>query len=223
MARRYLMLSLWGLAALVMFVQPAGALLITLRSGNGAINTPDAFIRYLAEPSGACGTGFSAPFTAADFSAAETGPAPFVVTPIAVWLPSLACDPVAQWIALDPNYTPRSLLYAYPFDIPAPCCIDHAFLNFCWAADDQLGDAVNAGAFLNGVPLPISGGGYSFESGQSLDVTSSLHCGHNVLYVYQRDVGCAVAGTIFSATFDITECLTPAGQPSWGRIKALYR
>ena len=96
-------------------------------------------------------------------------------------------------------------------------------------ADDLLGDSGSfpgpnpLGVYLNGVGLPIAGGGYTAEQGIIVDITSTLHCGRNRLYVYDRDAGCGVAGAIFTAKIDYTECITPATQTSWGRVRAIYR
>lgn len=198
----------------------------TLRSGNAPVGQPDPFIRYVVEPSGLCGAAFPAVFGPADFAAAAAGPNPTVVNGYFVWLPSLACDPLAKWIALDSSWSPRSTLFAYEFVVPEPCCFQQATLDLCWAVDDALGDydtLTNPGVFLNGTPLAISGGSYATETQATADVTSILHCGTNTLYVYNRDGGCAVSGVIFSATFTLQDCTVSVEPSAWGRVKALYR
>ena len=218
--------GLLALVAVGAFVSAGNATVVTLRSGNAPVGQPDPLNTFLAEPSGACGVGFGAAFTAADFAAAETGPNATVVNPISVWLPSLACDSTAKWISVNSNYGPVSTLFAQSFFIPAPCCIDHAKLTLCWAVDDWLGDLdtfTNGGAYLNGVPLGISGGNYAVETSASVDVSQILHCGKNTLYMYDRDKGCAVSGLLYSASIEYVECRTSANRATWGGIKSFYR
>ncbi len=50
-----------------------------------------------------------------------------------------------------------------------------------------------------------------------------MQCGANQLQVYNRDAGFAVSGVIYSATLEITECMSPVEDSSWGNIKALYK
>ena len=218
-------------AFLIAVAGESGATTIVLRSGNIAPPALDPTIRFLVEPNNSCTTPFPAAFTAADFAAADAGPQAWSVVPPNDWTPSLQCDPAANWIAIDQNRKQRSALYSVPFtvDVPDPCCIQYAQIYFCWMADDLLGDGPPFGGpnlfgvYLNGVALPIVGGGYTTEQAIIVDVTSTLHCGVNHLYVYVRDAGCGVAGTIFSAKIDYTECTTPATRTSWGRIHAAYR
>ncbi len=209
----------------------SGATSIVLRSGNIAPPAQDPIITFLVEPNNSCRTPFPAAFTAADFAAADAGPPAWSVTPSNAWTASLQCDPTANWISIDQTRTQRSALYSIPFtvDLPNPCCIQYAQIYFCWMADDLLGDSGSfpgpnpLGVYLNGVGLPIAGGGYTTEQGIIVDITSTLHCGQNRLYVYDRDAGCGVAGAIFTAQIDYTECATPAGRTSWGRIRTIYR
>jgi hypothetical protein len=211
---------------LLVFGAAAEAATITIRSGNAPINQPDPLVHFLAEPTGQCGVGFAAAFTAADFTAADTGPSAYVITNFLPWVASLACDPQAQWITPFSDLTARSALFAQDFTVPEPCCIQHATLTFCWAQDDWLGDLdtfINQGVYLNGTALPISGGSYAAETSVVVDVTGVLHCGVNTLYVYNRDAGCAISGVIYSATFQIDECTVSTEPGSWGRGKSLYR
>jgi hypothetical protein len=215
-----------ALAGVVALSSVGHAATIVLRSGNAPVGQPDPLIRYLVEPSGSCGVGFPAAFTAADFAAARTGPNANVVNPYPVWGASLACDPQARWIAPDPNLAPRSALFAYDFLVADPCCYDKVTLDLCWIVDDWLGDldsGINTGVYLNGVPLPITGGNHSTDTHAIVDVTSIVHCGPNTLYIYNRDAGCVVSGLIFSATLDLRECLTPTSPGTWGKVKAQYR
>ena len=228
--RRALTLGLTAVALLAGTIE-AGATTIVVRSGNITPPALDPVITYLVEPNNSCRTPFNGPFTAADFAAADAGPQAWSVIPSTAWTPSLQCDPAANWIAIDPSRTQRSTLYSIPFtvNVPDPCCIHSATLYFCWMADDLLGDSGSfpgpnpLGVYLNGVGLPIAGGGYTVEQGIIVDITGKLRCGENRLYVYVRDAGCGVAGTIFSAQVDFRECVTPAVRTSWGRVRADYR
>ena len=219
--------SLLAVATLAVFTSSGSALTITLRSGNAPTGNPDPLITFLPGPI-QCGQGFAAPFTAADFAAAVGGPNANVIVPYGVWGASLACDPLAKWIAPNPTLAPQSALFAYPFIVPAPCCIHNAKLNLCWIVDDWLGDLDSypnpMGVYVNGVAYPISGGNHSTDTQVLVDITASLHCGQNVLYIYNRDAACVVSGLIFSATIDVQECDPTSTQThSWGRIKSLYR
>jgi hypothetical protein len=230
MNRRALVLSLTA-AWLLAVSLSAQATTIVLRSGNIAPPAQDPAITFLVEPNFSCRTPFNTPFTAADFAAADAGPQAWSVLPSNAWTPSLQCDPAANWIAIDQNLKQRSALYSIPFtvNVSDPCCIHDAQLHFCWMADDLLGDTGSfpgpnpLGVYLNGVGLPIAGGGYTLEQSALVDITSTLQCGQNHLYVYVRDAGCGVAGTIFNAQIDYKECATPATPTSWGFVRVLYR
>jgi hypothetical protein len=210
----------------------SGATSIVLRSGNITPPALDPTITFLVEPNFSCTTPFPAPFTAADFAAADAGPSAWAVVARNEWTPTLQCDPAANWISIDPQSSQRSALYSIPFtvnvDVADPCCIQYAQIYFCWMADDLLGDSGSfpgpnpLGVYLNGVGLPIAGGGYTTEQGIIVDITTLLRCGENRLYVYDRDAGCGVAGAIFTAQIDYTECVTPTKQTSWGRLRATY-
>lgn len=226
-ARVVALAAVWLLAGTI----ESGATTIVLRSGNVAPPAQDPLITFLVEPNNTCTTPFPAPFTAADFAAADAGPPAWSVIPSTAWTPSLQCDPAANWISIDQNRKQRSALYSIPFTVGGasdPCCIQSARIYFCWMADDLIGDSGSfpgpnpLGVYLNGVGLPIAGGGYTTEQGIIVDITSTLHCGENHLYVYVRDAGCGVAGTIFTAQIDYTECVTPAAPTTWGRLRARY-
>ena len=219
------------LAGMLAFqVASAATLTLTLRSGTPLPTAPDPNITYLLEPSGLCGAGFPTVFTAADFAAAVAGPNALSIPPFFVWNPSLQCDTLAHWISSPPAQNPRSALYAIHFNVPAPCCIGKAVMSFCWSQDDFLGDLPiggpnPAGVYINGAPVPaIVGGSYSAESSiAGVDITGLVHCGDNVMYVYDRDAGCAVAGVLFSSTIDITSCITPTPGTTWGKVRRMYR
>lgn len=226
-----LVLSALAVAALQIAIGFGAALaneVIVLRSGNAAPGNPDPNITMLVGSGGAPLS--AAPFTAAEFDAACSGPNAIVTPGFSAWLQHLPCDPQAQWIGIDAFNTPASALYCYEFQVET-CCIELAMLNFCWATDDALGDPAAwgggnpDGVYLNGVAVnpSIFGGNYAAETVAAADVTSLLQCGTNRLQIYNRDAGFVVSGVIFSATLDIRECTVPVDQSSWGAIKSLYR
>ena len=211
-----------------LFSAPAHATeTIVLRSGGGyAFGANDPAWQYSAGPPTLPLSAL--PFTAADFNLALAGPPSVVVPPYGgFWLPSLQCDPVAQWISTTSNAGPNSALFGQIFGVKT-CCVSHATLTFCWAADDYLGDPAGggpnpSGVYLNGNPLPISGGNYATENSVTVDVTGLLHCGANQLHVYDRDGAATVSGTMFSAFLSIEECPVPTKPETWGGLKATYR
>jgi hypothetical protein len=212
-------------ATCLLHANPAGAFSVTLHSGNGPAGGPDALVRRLNFP-GACGNGFAAPFTPPDFAAADAGPPAIVLTFVhPAWGQTLPCDATAQWIGNDPVATPTSALYAIDFDLPDPCCLSSAKLGMCWMADDDLGDAVNpAGVYLNGIALPITGGNYATQTiVGGVDVLADLKCGKNTIYIYNRDLACAVSGINFLVNIAGEECVTPSHPSSWGHVKGTYR
>jgi hypothetical protein len=219
------------LAFLFVGATNSGAGVITLKSGTVPPTALDPPITFLVEPSGVCATPFATPFTAADFAAADAGPVAWSVNPIAAWGSNLWCDPTTNWISTSPNLPSRSALYSVPFDVPVPdpCCIQSATLDLCWMADDILGDPAAyggpnpLGVYLNGAGLPVAGGNYATATRVIVDITALLHCGQNHLYLYNRDLGCAVAGVNFSAVINYKECVTPAKPSTWGQVRAMYR
>ena len=205
----------------------AATLTINLRSGNAAPGNPDPLIRRL-DLATSCGVGYGSLFTAADFAAADAGPSAVVLSFIhPAWTRSLPCDPLAQWIGVAADATPLSALYAMDFVLPPDgCCYQKAELEFCWMADDGIGDALNpAGLYLNGSPIPVvAGGNFTAQTTDGgLNILPLIKCGKNTLYIYNRDIGCAVSGVNFSARLILDECITPASVSSWGRVKATYR
>lgn len=208
-------------------IAPSFSETVQLRSGGAypmCFNDPQW--TYLAGPPAAPLSAL--PFTPADFAAALTGPVSTVVPGYgSFWLPSLACDALAQWISVDCQWGPASILFGQAFRVDT-CCITKATLTFCWAADDYLGDNLAggpnpSGVYLNQVALPIDGGSYATESSVTLDVTGLVQCGSNQFHVYDRDGAAVVSGTMFSATIEITGCPVKTEQSTWGSIKALYR
>jgi len=205
----------------------AATLTINLRSGNAASGNPDPLISRL-DVASSCGVGAGGVFAASDFAAADAGPQAVVLAYIhPAWTTSLPCDPLAQWIGVAPTAAPMSTLFAMEFDLPADgCCYQKAELEFCWMADDGIGDALNpAGLYLNGSPIAaVAGGNFTTQTTVGgINILPYIKCGRNALYVYNRDIGCAVSGVNFSARLILDECITPAGASSWGRVKATYR
>jgi hypothetical protein len=195
----------------------------------GSCGSLDDCFRYLTAPG--CGSALSgAAFTAADFTAAQSGPFAALITPHPAWGTALACDPDARWInsAVAPGSClgdAASVLYACPFEVTGPCTT--ATIDVCWLVDDALGDLSYGGAnpigvYVNGVALDASftAGSYAVETSSSAAV--SLTTGTNWLYVYQRDAGCAVSGLMLHATIRV-ECPVSVEDESWGRVKALFR
>lgn len=214
------------LAALL--AAPAMAEVVVLRSGNAPVGNPDPQINFVG---GTGGSPLSASlFTAADFQAACNGSPATVINPHPAWLQSLACDPQAKWIGVDPSGTPTSAIYCQAFQVHT-CCIQSAIMSFCWAGDDAIGDGIYGGpnldgVYINGVAVTpsINTGSYALQTQVGgVDVTSLLHCGTNYLQIYNRDAAFAISGIIYNATFDITECITPAIPTTFSGIKALYR
>lgn len=200
-----------------------------MKSGNVPVGSPEPAIRFLAEPSGVCATPFPAPFTAADFAAADAGPNAWVAGQYGAW-GALTCDPNAQWISTAMGWPSRSALYSVPFiiDIPEPCCIQSATLDLCWMADDTTGDSGFGGPnplglYINGTGVGGPGANYATPTHFLVDITALVHCGLNHMYIYNRDLGCQVAGIDFSARVNYTECVTGSQSTTWGSVRALYR
>ncbi len=168
-------------------------------------------------------TGSGLPFAAA---VASTNRATVVSPAVGAWVQSLTCDPSARWInwSVGPGFggaglPPHTALYSQPFVVSS--FVEQAFISFCWAADDQLGDPATGpapvGVYIrNGsgvvTPLPqLSGGGFAAQNGPiTLAVPAgAISTGINYLLVYQRDLRCYTSGVIYSATITICgNCLT---------------
>jgi hypothetical protein len=167
--------------------------------------------------SGSTTTDFPAPFTPAQFAAAQTGPAAFALTSTPFYIP--ASDiPGATWIGTNANagaVTGNTALYAISFNLPS--AVSAASLTLTYAVDNALGDT-NAGIYINEVALPNSTGipcgpgvacGGAFGSVNTYtdpSIGSLLVSGSNTLYFDAVNLG-GPAGLLFSA--DIT--FTPSG------------
>ncbi|HMN97290.1 MAG TPA: hypothetical protein PKC43_12725 [Phycisphaerales bacterium] len=202
---------------------PALAQLFLLRSGQsggvpGAPGQADDSVRCHAPGGTGC---FSASLggSGLPFALAAGGPPAEVVTPVGAWTPTLPSDPAARWINWNAapgssfvGAPPQSTLYAHPFTVTGSA-VTGGTITLRWAADDRLGDPAGGpapvGAYVNGHPLPLlSGGNFAGETIVTSAIpASALAIGTNYLYLYQRDIGCAVSGVIYSA--DIVVCALP--------------
>jgi hypothetical protein len=152
--------------------------------------------------SGNTSTDFSSPFTPGNFTAAQTGPAAFVITKNPAWVSSLPSGPGAVWIGT--NSTAGSgvgdtALYAISFNIPDPF-VSASFTMF-FAVDNRLGQT-NPGIYLNGNALPSSTGLGNFNAQftyNDASVGADLVQGTNWLYLDAVNLG-GPAGLMFSAT-----------------------
>jgi hypothetical protein len=216
---------------------------ITLRSGQvggspGSVGQLDDTVRYWANnPAGAAIS--PVPFTPSDFNSALTGAPAVVINPHPAWTPNLPSDPLARWInsAHDPITqnadgtagggfgTVGSCLFAVPFFVNTPGATG-GFLSMVFAVDDIGGDNIYGGGnpsflYINGVPTGFTGGNYSGETPHSQFIPFSQ--GWNTIYLYQRDVGVVVSGTIFSITIDVVPTPGAACLLGLGGLAAVRR
>jgi PEP-CTERM motif len=166
--------------------------------------------------SGSTTTDFPAPFTAAQFTAARTGPAAFALSSTPFYIP--ASDiPGAVWIGTNANAgasggTGDTALYAISFTLPS--AVSFASLTLTYAVDNDLGDT-NAGIYINGTALPGSTGipcgpgvacGGAFDSVNTYtdpSIASLLVSGTNTIYFDAVNLG-EEAGLLFSADISFT-------------------
>lgn len=201
---RLLTKSLTGLLLAVLF-QPASAIVIDLKSGNGSVGGTDSQISMLLGPAN---SGFASAFTTADFAAARAGSAASIINPHGAWLPtsSFNGDTSAQWISTSSTGASEggTALYAIDFNL-AVGSILAGTLDFYWSADNLLGIGPNPGVFLNGTAVPASfAGGFGLNAPVlGLNVASLLNTGLNTLYINSVDVG-GPGGLLFSASIDVT-------------------
>jgi hypothetical protein len=188
----------WSASALiVLFLMTSAAFAqCTVRSGTSPV-------RYLANPG-------SLALTPADFLAAATGPAAVITTTNVAWITSLPCEPLppapsAKWISTSANSSGgTSALYSVDFPCMLPPNACNVILNVCIAVDNNLGNAVNEGIFLNGIPVPgtkILGGlavNFTTQTSFSMDVTAQVVTGVNTLQILAENLG-SQTGVIFRA------------------------
>jgi PEP-CTERM motif len=164
--------------------------------------------------SGSSTTDFPAPFTPAQFAAAQTGSAASVLTSTPSYFP--ASDvPGALWIGTNANAgtgTGNTALYAISFSLPS--AVSAASLTLTYGVDNALGDT-NAGIYINETALPNSTGipcgpGVAclgaFESVNTYtdaSIGSLLASGTNTLFFDDVNLG-GPAGLIFSANITFT-------------------
>ncbi len=153
------------------------------------------------------------------------------------WIPSLPSAPNARWINWEVGPSPTfygspaaSVLYAYPFTIPEPT-INNAAIEMYWAVDDFLGEFLPGfpdpnpiGVYINGNPLSSSfsgAGRFPEYSASQSGIEGLLKPGLNWLYVYQRDAGDGLSGTIFCASISVNvpssggkPCAAPVPEPN---------
>jgi len=198
-------------AALLAAAAPLGAVeVITLRSGNGAAGGPDSQMTFWAGPGE---NEYALPLSPAEFAAAQAGPAPTILPGWALngfWTPSLAADPLAQWVS--DNFwggsSGNTNLYAIPFFV-ASGSVGSATLDFHFLCDNWIGEffaGVNEGLHINGTSIAgTTGGNYATETSLlGLDVTSLVTPGPNTLFILSSDVG-GPGGLVFSSTLTIND------------------
>jgi hypothetical protein len=222
---------LMALAGLVLASAAPGlrAETVDLESGNSSqfsLGQQDTSITMLQGPLATYPDGplVATAFTSANFSAAQSGPNPYVVSSPqggGVWMQNAGFtpDPLSQWIsfnaAANTNNYAEDMLFAQQFNI-ATAGITSATLNFSWAVDDSLGDPSWApgsqpnplGVYINGYAVPGISGGSAFTPTSVLNINipaSELNTGgNNYLYVYNRDTAGDYSGAIYSAELTVT-------------------
>lgn len=202
-------------AALVASAGFASAEIITVRSGQylgspGSVGDPDDTVRYL--PNNPPGGPISlAPFTPADFTGADTGPAAHVIAPYSGFWASGISDTAARWINWSVETTgygtPGSSLYAIPFFVSTAGAVG-GNLNLEFAVDDGAGDFNWGGGnpnflYVNGVDMGYTAPGANYAASTFHSQYIPLTSGWNTLYLYQRDQGVAVSGLIFSLSIEV--------------------
>jgi len=187
----------------------AAEVIINLRSGNGMPGGTDSSINMLLGPADGP---FPGAFTPADFNAARGGPAAFISTPLnGLWQANLTSDPSAQWISTIVNGAGSggTALYAVDFTLPNQTILSGT-LDFNYLVDNNLGDTINEGLFINGVALAgtkLLGGQVlsNFQMDHSflgLDIASLLNPGLNTLFINGVDL--AGPGALqFSSTITV--------------------
>lgn len=227
------------MAGLGVAAASASAETIVVRSGQvggvpGAVGQFDDIVRYLpTNPPG--GAVSASPFTAADFSGAQTGPAAQVIAPYTPFWTAGISDTQARWINFRTDAAgygaPGSALYAIPFTVTT-ANIASATIQIELAVDDALGDWFVSGPnpdgmYVNGVSTGATTA-YNYASptiSSILNITTSVNTGLNWLYLYQRDLGVLVSGVIFSATIEVTAVPLPgpAGMAGVGMMALAVR
>jgi hypothetical protein len=183
---------------------------VVLRSGNGSIGGNDTLISMLTGPAD---TNFSTAFTPADFSAAGSGPAAFIIANHGAWTPTLSTDPLARWISTSANGVVEGGTALYAIDFTLASAASSATLDLRLLVDNALGGGPNQGVFINGTAISGNSSPAGFTSESSLqrnDIAPLLVAGTNTLYINSTDQG-GPGGLIFSATIETVPIPEPAG------------
>ncbi|HEX2477306.1 MAG TPA: PEP-CTERM sorting domain-containing protein [Lacipirellulaceae bacterium] len=188
--------------ALILFCNSAAqAETVLLRSGNGSVGGNDTLISMLTGPAD---TNFSTAFTAADFSAADTGPAAFIIANNPAWIATLPSDPLARWISTSANGAVEGGTALYAIDFTLASAASSATLDLRLAVDNALGGGPNQGVFINGTAISGNSTPAGFSAVSTLqrnDIAPLLVAGTNTLYINSTDQG-GPGGLIFSATIE---------------------
>lgn len=185
----------------------SGASTITLHSGNGTVGSADSLVTMLVGPADVA---FTAAFAPTDFAAARSGPSATITHQEAgVWKVALDSDPDAKWIR---NSGHATALYAIDFTLTSFSAVS---LDFDFLVDNQLGDSVNEGVFVNEFSLVgsklLGGETAHFAQDQgfpTFDITPFVVEGTNTLYINAVDLGGAGA-LQFSAVVTVVPATVP--------------
>jgi hypothetical protein len=162
---------------------------------------------------GPADTNFATAFTPADFSAAGSGPAAFIIANNPAWIATLPSDPLARWISTSANGAGEGGTALYAIDFTLAGAASSATLDLHYAVDNALGGGPNQGVFLNGTQVSGNSTGAGFTSESFLlrnDVAPLLVAGNNTLFINATDQG-GPGGLIFSATIETVPIPEPAG------------
>jgi hypothetical protein len=182
---------------------------VVLRSGNGSIGGNDTLISMLTGPAD---TNFSTAFTPADFSAADSGPAAFIIANHPAWIATLPSDAQALWISTAATGTVEGGTALYAIDFTLANAASSATLDLRLAVDNALGGGPNQGVYINGMAISgnSSPAGFTSELAiQRSDIGPLLVAGTNTLYINSTDQG-GPGGLIFSATIETVPIPEPA-------------
>jgi hypothetical protein len=147
------MMNWTGLAAMAMACfggARSHAESVVLRSGNGSIGGNDTLISMLTGPAD---TNFSTAFTPADFSAAGSGPAAFIIANHPAWTATLPSDAQARWISTAATGTVEGGTALYAIDFTLANAASSATLDLRLLVDNSLGGGPNQGVFINGTAI----------------------------------------------------------------------
>jgi len=165
---------------------------------------------------GPANSSFGYALGAADFTAARAGAAAFVIAPHPAWKQHLTIDPAANWIGTSASAAAEgsTALYAIDFTI-TDALIASATIDFSFLVDNDLGDTLNEGLFINGNAvagtklLGVKAEHFNQDHAfLNLDITSLVHAGLNTLYINAPDWG-GPAGMQFSAKIDTVAVPAP--------------